>query len=157
MNERGFTFVEIMLTIGVLAFVTLSIATGIGAGHRATRALEDEVVLVSRGQELLEQLLAVPFGQNTDGTATGAELSEMFDGDDEFGSISLHKLAAFGPAEFATAGFPVQGTWRVVVDSDLNGDGDTDDTDEGRTDLFRIVVTHEGRLIARTVRYDTTG
>jgi len=156
-RERGFTLVEVLMALGVLAFVTLSIATGIGTSHGTTKALEDEVLLLSRGQELLERTLAIPYGQPTDPAASGAELNEFFDQDDEFGAITLHKLSNFGPAEFEPAGFPVPGRWRVVVDADLNGDGDTDDAEEGRTDLLRIVVTHEGRLIARTVRYDPNG
>jgi prepilin-type N-terminal cleavage/methylation domain-containing protein len=156
-NERGFSLLEVLMTLGVLAFVSLSIATGIGTSHRTTRALEEEVVLLSRGQELLERLLAIPFGVPSGGTASGGELSEVFDDDDEFGSITLHRLKNFGPAEFEPAGFPVHGRWRVLVDADLNGDGDEDDPDEGRADLLRIVVTHDGRMLARTVRFDPQG
>ena len=153
-GERGFTLVEVLMALGVLAFVTLSIATGIGAGHASTRALETEVVLLSHGQELLERGLAIPFGKASDGPASAAELTEFFDGDNDYGTMTLHKLAAFGPAEFEPAAFPVAGRWRVVVDADLDGDGDTDDPDEGRNDLLRIVVTHEGRVLARSVRFD---
>lgn len=154
MREKGFTLLEVLITMGVLAFVTLSIATGIGAGHHATKHLEEEVALVSRGQELLDRLLVIQFGTDADPAATGAELTELFDADDNFGSITLHKLRAFGPVEFETPGFPVRGRWRIVIDTDLNGDGDTADPEEGREDLLRITISHDGRLMARSVRFN---
>ena len=156
MNARGFSLVEVLMSLGVLAFVTLSIATGVGTGHSTTKALEEEVALVSRGQEYLERLLAVPFGRSSDPVATAPELTEMFDDDANFGSMTLHKLRRFGPVEFEAAAFPVRGVWRVVVDQDLNGDGDLSDPDEGRADLMRIEISHRGRVVARTERFDTT-
>lgn len=156
MGNRGFTLVEVLIAMGVLAFVTLSIATGIGAGHHATKALEEEVALVGRGQELLERLLAIPFGVASEGAASGAELNELLDADDDFGTATVHKLMAFGVPEFETPAFPVPGRWRIVIDTDLNGDGDLDDPEEGRSDLLRIQILHEGRLLARTVRFDFT-
>lgn len=153
----GFSLVEILMTLAVLAIASLAIATGIGAGHGATRALEADVVVASRAQELLERLVAVPFGTDGDASATGPELTELFDDDDEFGSATLHKLAKFGPAVFEPADFPVPGSWRVVVDRDLNGDGDTADEDEDRDDLLRLAVFHDERLVAQTIRFDADG
>ncbi len=154
MNRHGYSLVEIMMTLAILAITAMAIATGIGAGHGATQALESEVVLLSRGQELLERLIAVPFGTDGDPSATAPELSELFDDDSKFGSATLHKLEAFGAAEFEPAAFPVPGTWRVVVDHDLNGDGDVNDADEDRPDLLRVTVSFDGRLIAQTIRFD---
>jgi len=156
-GSRAFSLVEILVTLAVLAVTTLAIATGIGAGHSATRALEADVVVRSRGQELLERLVAVPFGTDGDASATGPQLSELFDDDDDFGSATLHSLAQFGPAVFEPADFPVPGAWRVVVGRDLDGDGDADDEDEDRDDLLRIAVFHDGVLVAQTIRFEPGG
>ncbi len=152
-RDAGFTLLEVLLTMGVLAVITLSIATGIGTGHTASRRLEREVVLLSRAQEMLEQLRAIPFGSATDPAATAGELTEFFDEDGDYGSVTLKKIEAFGTPQFENAGFPVPGLWRVIIDADLNGDGDVTDADEGRADLVRILILHEGRLLARSVRY----
>ncbi len=155
--RAGFALVEVLITLGILGFVTMSIATGVGAGHRATAAIEREALLHARGQEYLERLLAIPFGRPADGAATGAQLSEVFDDDGDFGSVTLHRLRLFGPALFEPASFPVAGRFTVAVDGDLDGDGVVAGPDEGRNDLLRISVMHEGRLLARTVRFDPIG
>lgn len=156
MSTRGFALVEVMLTIGVLAVVTLAMATGIGAGHRASSALETEVLIAGRGQALVETLAALPFGDDGDGAASSAELSELFDGDDDFGTITLTKLEQTGPVEFDPAAFSVPGRWRVTVTADLDLDGSFAGDDEDRRDLFRLDVAFDGRPIAHTLRYDTT-
>jgi prepilin-type N-terminal cleavage/methylation domain-containing protein len=156
-RERGFTLVELMFVLGVLAFVSLGLATGVTTGHRTTQALEQQSLLVHQAQSYLERLFVLPFGAQTANAATGDQLTELFDEDDDYGTATLHSLRVFGAAEFQPEDFPVPGLFRVVVDADANGDGDTTDPFEGRADLLRIAVFHEGRLLAETLRFDPAG
>jgi len=154
---RGFTLLEVLFAMTILAVVAFGLVSGVGAGHATAKRLEEETVLFSRGQELVEGMLAVEFGQSSDSAATAPELTECFDGDDDLGAMTLHKLRKFGPAQFEPAAFPVRGRFTVIVSDDLNGDGDTDDPDEGQENLLRIEVSDEGRLLARTIRLNPTG
>ena len=154
-GTRGFSLVEVVIATATLALVGLGVASGVVTGHQSTQTLERGAHLANKALDFQERLLAIPFGSPEDPPATGAELDELLDDDDVLGTISLHKLRAFGPAEFELAGFPVPGRWQVVVDADLNGDGAIDAAlEEGRDDLLRIAIFHDGRLVARTARVD---
>lgn len=157
MKDRGFTLVEILFSLAILATVCLGLATGVTTGHRSAAALDRESRLVQQAQGYLERLFTVPFGAAAALPATGAELTELFDEDDDFGTATLHGLRAFGPIEFEPAEFPFRGMFRIVVAGDLNGDGDTADPFEGRADILRLAVFFEDRLLAETLRFDPTG
>jgi len=157
MSERGFSVVEIMFTMAILATVCLGLATGVTSGHRTSVALDRESRLLHQAHGYLERLFTLPFGDPASEAATSLELTELFDEDDDFGTASLHGLRAFGAVEFEPSDFSVPGLFRIVVDADTNADGDTDDGFEGRADLLRIAVFHDGRLIAQTLRFDPTG
>jgi prepilin-type N-terminal cleavage/methylation domain-containing protein len=155
MNQRGFSLIEVLFTLGAIAVLSLGVASGVVTGHKATRVLEDEALVSARAAEFQERLLAIPFGTADDEAASGSQLDELFDEDDVFGTATLHAVRAFGTAQFEVANFPVDGKWRIVVDNDLNGDGTIDTTqDEGRADLLRIAVFFDGRNVAQVLRFD---
>ncbi len=103
MNERGFTFVEIMFALAILATVCLGLATGVTSGHRTSEALDRESRLIHQAHGYMERLFSLPFGNPAASAATGAELTELFDEDDEFGTATLHGLRRFGAVEFEPA------------------------------------------------------
>jgi prepilin-type N-terminal cleavage/methylation domain-containing protein len=153
MRGRGFSLLEVLFALAAIALLALGVAGGVVTGQQASRTLEDQARLENTAFDFQERLMAIPFGSLSDSPASGAELDELFDDDDVLGTVTLHKLAAFGPAEFTLAGSGLAGQWRIVVDADLNGDGTIDATlEEGRDDLLRIAVFYEGRLLARTAR-----
>lgn len=161
MSARGFSLVEVLLAAAVLAVAAMAVASGSATAHVAERTLDRQTLAEARGQAYLERLMAVPFGSAADGPADAAELSEVFDEDDLLGTVTLHELRAFGPAEFTVPASATPGRWRVVVSDDLDADGDVDAADasqaEGRADVLRISVFHDDRLVAQTIRFDPIG
>lgn len=153
MQSRGFSFLEVLFALAALALLALGVAGGVVTGQRATRTLEDQARIENTAFGFQERLMAIPFGSTSDSAATGAELDELFNNDDVLGTATLHKLVAFGTIEFTLDGAGLNGQWRIVVDSDLNGDGTIDTTlEEGRDDLLRIAIFYDGQLITRTAR-----
>jgi prepilin-type N-terminal cleavage/methylation domain-containing protein len=161
MNDRGFSLVEVVLATAILAVVAMSLVSGSAASHSSQRTLDRQTLIAARGESYLERLMSVPFGSPAEDPASSAELSEIFDEDDILGTITLHKLRAFGPAQFTTPASGMPGTWRIIVSNDLDGDGDVDEGDEtqaeGRSDVLRIAVIHEGRLVTHVTRFDPVG
>jgi prepilin-type N-terminal cleavage/methylation domain-containing protein len=161
MSARGFSLVEVLLATTVLAVAAMAVASGGATAHVAERTLDLQTLAEARGHSYLERLVAVPFGNASDGPADAAELTEVFDEDDLLGTVTLHELRAFGPAEFTVPASATPGRWRVVVSDDLDADGDVDAEDatqaEGRGDILRISVFYDGRLVAQTIRFDPVG
>lgn len=153
MGNRGFSLLEVLFSLAAIALLALGVAGGVVTGQRASRTLEDQARLENTAFGFQERLMAIPFGSLADSAASGSELDELFNDDDVLGTATLHKVAAFGPAEFTLDGSGLSGQWRIVVDADLDGDGTIDTTlEEGRDDLLRIAVYYDGRLITRTAR-----
>lgn len=120
-REQGFTLLETILATGVLAVVFLGLAAMMGLGAAHTRTVELEALLLSKAQELADQVRAVPFGKATDPIPGTAAVKEVFDADPQPGSVTLLALErAGGNFLFSTAdpdlfpdGFPVPGVFRV--------------------------------------------
>ena len=149
--------VEMAIVGGVLAIVSLSLASGVGTSARGARTLDTRSREEQQGQMYLERLSALPFGASNAAAASAGDLSELFDPDEIFGLATLHSLRAFGAAEFTVQNARLPGRWRVLVDRDLNGDGDEADPQEGRNDLLRCAVFYDGRLLDQVVRFDSKG
>lgn len=154
---RGFNLIELALVSAVLAVVSMSLASGVGVSASATRTLDDRSRVDQQGQMYLERLNAIPFGDNVVSAASAGDVSELFDADELFGVATLHSLREFGPIEFALTDMAMPGSWRIVVERDLNGDGDMGDSEEGRYDLLRCAVSYEGRLVGELIRFDPKG
>ncbi|MSR47626.1 MAG: hypothetical protein EXS13_11285 [Planctomycetes bacterium] len=151
----GFTMVEVMMVTAMMATVLTTIGIGLRAGHCSRREMERRAQLTSVVAELLDRMFRIPFGSQGDGTASAAQLDEIFDGDSDLGTASLTSLRA--PAgttgwTFAIAEFPWGGQFEVRVDSDLNGDGDEADANEGREDLLRASIRWNGTLLLESIR-----
>jgi len=156
MRNRGFSLVEIVFAAGVLAVAAMALVSGAVTSRSSAHTLDRSTLVFARAQAYVERIMSVPFGSPADGPASASELSELFDDDDVLGTITVHKLKEFGPAQFTMPGTGTPGVWRVVVTDDLDGDGDADDAaaGEGRADLLRIAVIHDGKLAAEVTRFD---
>lgn len=154
-QQGGFTLVELTasLLLSVLVLYSLhgTLRTSIDARvstERAARAQRLAETFVQRLQE-------IPFGRSFDPAPGGWMLDELFDDDDDLGTITLHqvKVAANAPGHtFQVAGRGLAGDFRVKVCNDLDGNGTVAGGREGRNDLLRIEVWFDGRLFAETLR-----
>ncbi|MFN6145935.1 MAG: prepilin-type N-terminal cleavage/methylation domain-containing protein [Planctomycetota bacterium] len=154
--ERGFSLVEVTTAAALLAILLyglhstmLSAVTG-----RATVNRTDRVS--SLASEYLDRLQAVPFGAGN-GSATAAELEELFDDDQDLGTVTLRELRVPANQEghwFVGTQDGVTGRWRIRVTNDLNGDGDSTDVAwrEGRDDLLGVEIWFDDRLVVRAIR-----
>jgi hypothetical protein len=119
------------------------------------RSAEREYQIHLVATEFLSRLRRIPFGSPTDPTASPDQLTELFDDDDDLGSITLSQLV-HSPLEsgysFTMVTPSFSGTWQVRVVRDLNGDGDLDDARESRNDIVRVALRLNDRRIMNTLR-----
>jgi len=151
----GFSLVEVMIVTAMMATVLTTIGVGLRSGHAANREMQRRSQLTLVCGEVMDRLCRIPFGAITDAAATAAQLNELFDDDDDLGTATLCSLRvpAGNPGfSFDLDNFPFGGSFEVRVDDDLNGDGDTNDTFEGRDDLLRIQILHDGIPILESMR-----
>lgn len=154
--ERGFSLVEVTTAAALLVILLyglhstmLSAVTGRATVNRTDR-------MSALASEYLDRLQTVPFGSGNS-MATPAQLQELFDDDQDFGTVTLRQLRVAANQEghwFVGTQDGVTGRWRIRVTDDLNGDGDADDTAwrEGRADLLGIEIWFDDRLVLRAVR-----
>lgn len=141
--RAGFTLIEMTITITLMVTIFSALAIGVRAGHVANAEIERRVALALQADDVMDRLFRIDFGQATDGAATAAQLSALFDDDEDLGTCTLTNLRVYSGAKgykFSLANFPYPGQFEVRVSSDLNGDGDELDANEGGTDVFRIDV-----------------
>ncbi|MBU1105184.1 MAG: prepilin-type N-terminal cleavage/methylation domain-containing protein [Candidatus Riflebacteria bacterium] len=62
-RSRGFSFIELVLTLVVIGLALLPILSTYSASHQNTRATMEEVISVNFASELMEALQALPFDQ----------------------------------------------------------------------------------------------
>lgn len=179
-REAGFSAVEALILIAVLGMATLSMAHTTISGQRSLTHMEDDSKIFDQAQVLMSRLAAIPFGTGSEPAASQWNLGMLVSiENDLFGSpfgahnpnaptqfftganVTLTQVRAAQPLEwqYAVGNSPYyggNGQWRVIVDRDLNGDGDLADPMEVQTqlsqDLFRIEIQYEGRRILRTIR-----
>lgn len=144
---------ELMISIVLivpLMFVLHSTLTSATKGRVAAARVDHRSALA---HDYCQRLLRIPFGAALDSAATGAQLSELFDDDQNLGSASLKSLEV-GDVEhrWTTQLDGVETDWSCRVSSDLDGDGQKTGFREGRTDLLRIVIFAGGTMMFETIR-----
>ena len=123
--------------------VFTALALGVRSGHTANAEIERRTALTIVADDIMDRLFRIDYGQSTDGAASAAELSELFDDTEAFGTATLESLHAYSGStgyQFELANFPWPGQFQVIVTSDLNGDGDELDANEGTDNVFRINI-----------------
>lgn len=181
--EDGITTVEAVLMITLLGMATLSMAHTVVSGQRTLAHVEDDGRVNEQAQVLMTRLAALTFGTGNEGPASTWDLLMLVGVENNlFGSpysgaphnpatpeqtywgtsgLTLSQVRSSSPLEWEYAINNVQyygrqGTWQIIVDRDLNGDGDLTDPMELATashqDLFRIEIRFDGRRILRTIR-----
>jgi len=153
-TARGITLVEIMVTVTIFAIVSLGMGSMMGTGYTSARTMDEEATVTAVAHTLMGRLTSIHFGTTSDELPSEDQVQEFFDEDTDLGSISFAQvyLAAdeTGYIGFSIAG--LGGYGRLVIEQDINGDGDMDDLYEDQDDLYRIDIYYNNRLILRTHR-----
>jgi len=142
-HVAGFTLFEMMLVTALMVAVFSALALGVRAGHTANQAIARRTALTIVADDLMDRLFRISYGQATDGAATAAELSALFDDDEDLGTVTLTSLEVFSGStgyQFELANFPWPGQFDVIVSTDLNNDGDEADANEGTNAIYRIDI-----------------
>ena len=167
-KSRGFTLIEVVLAFSILA-VAMAVLTLVEVSNlRRSAELKQRDIAFARGQAIMERILRLPFGLANPPALSGSDLDRLFGSDEDVRTISLTQLEQRdnngdgtidqGPFRFQLEGVEDAGIWEVHVDSDLDGNGRIEalvegvPTREGRGDLFRIEIVHNGRAVLKTLR-----
>ncbi len=151
----GFSLVELMLSLSLVVVTLILLQSTLFSAIKNRVATAEQDQRNAMAYDLIQRLTAIPFGKQGDPAATGAQLSELFDDDQDLGTVNLKNLQT-APAtpghSFTTNLDGVTTAWRISVTSDLDGDGLTTSFREGRPDLLQIEIYAQGRLMFRTAR-----
>ncbi len=155
-KNDGFTLVEVTVSMVVSVILLLALHTGTKTAIDTRKRVEREFAINQAACRLVARLMRVPFGHLVGRLApSSAQLDEVFDDDDDAGTLSLAQLLVAPDHDgyrFQAISRLGSGRWEVRITNDLNGDGDNTDAREGRADLFRIEVFFAGRPIVQTLR-----
>jgi type II secretory pathway pseudopilin PulG len=132
-SERGFTILEAAISMTVLAVALLSLWGTLVYCSRSDVASEQKNKAVRAAQAKIEELKSEEFGTLISKFGPGGDVGHEFNvptfGEDGAGT---GQIAFFVDETTSTMGGPL----------DLNGDGDTDDTDVSASyDLLPVMVT----------------
>lgn len=126
-GESGLTLLEVLFGLTLFTLSIAVVGMGLHAAHLSTRQMQEELLVQGQAQDLVDILRTVPFGTPTDASVSGAQLSEVFDGDEDPGTVTLYQLSRWPEGDggwiFSVPGFPLDGEWRIQVDHDIHGDG----------------------------------
>lgn len=139
----GFSLIEMMLVTSLMVAIFSALALGVRSGYSANAQIERRTALTIVADDLMDRLFRIDYGQDTDGAASAAELSELFDDTEALGTATLQSLHVYAGStgyDFELANFPWPGQFEITVTSDLNDDGDETDPNEGTTRVFRINI-----------------
>lgn len=153
-HQRGFTMIEVAAVLAISVFLLYALHTSLAASIKSRQLAERTHRTDNLAAEYLSRLRAIPFGQVSDPKPGAIQLSELFDDDQDLGTITLHQVAV--PAgelghTFQVASNGLVGTWRIRVSNDLDGNGSIDGEREGRADIFRIEVWFNNILQRETL------
>ena len=154
-RQSGFSLFEITVLLVVISVATLSTASGILSAQKATNSTRRERELLSLADGLLGRMRSLSVG--TGGAATALQITDIVARDGASSGVpapSLSELRGASPMAWQYAGSDAaaMGTWTILIDSDLNGDGDTLDPLEGTDEVLRIAISFDGRLLVEGVR-----
>lgn len=154
-SETGFSLVELMLSLGLVVITLVLLQSTLFSAVKNRVATAEQDHRNAHAYDLMQRLTAIPFGKQGDPAATGTQLTELFDDDQDLGIVTLKSLET-GPGtpghSFSTIFDGISTRWRVTVTADLDGDGNTTSFREGRIDLLQIEVFALDRLMFRTSR-----
>lgn len=153
--EGGFSLIEVTITLVVSVLMLYALHSTVRSSLDTRRSTRRAYEISRLAQDYLSRLQDLPFGKPTDPKPSGSQLSELFDDDEDYGTITLYQLVVPPDEEghvFVVAADGLVGVWRIKVSTDLDADGDLDGPREGRPDLVRIDIYFQERLVLSTMR-----
>ena len=91
-RDRGLTLVESMMALAVLSFAVLAVNFAVVAGQTHARAGDSSIRAIELAQDLLEEILALPYDDPDGASTLGPEAAETsrlsFDNADDFHGYS---------------------------------------------------------------------
>jgi len=154
-GEAGFTLVETVITMVVAVMMLYGLHATLNTSIKGRKSAQELSVAHVHAMDFLARLRQITFGQATDPAPSSTMLDNLFDDDQNLGTITLHQLVVAPPAPgytFTMHQGGTVGTWRVKVSRDLNHNGVIDGLREGRDDLLGIEIYFNGRLMAASMR-----
>ncbi len=154
-GQEGFTLIDATITLLVSVLMLYTLHSGTQTSLSARKASERIYAAHLQGLEFLERVRKLPFGQASDPAPTAAQLQEFFDDDDDLGTLTLTQLKVSPMAngfQFKMASSGIVGNWEIKVTDDLDGDGNNTGAREGRSDLLKIEVLFDNKIMFQTLR-----
>lgn len=154
-SAAGFALVEVTIAMVLAVVMILALHQMITVSFKARQSADKKFHVSVRSEDYLRKIRQLQFGKASDPPPTATQLSELFDDDDDVGTITLHQLRV-PPANpghsFNVASAELSGLFRVKVTNDLDGDGLLTGPREGRDDLLRIEIFFDNRRTLDTKR-----
>ncbi|MHC4512207.1 MAG: type IV pilus modification PilV family protein [Planctomycetota bacterium] len=154
-TQSGFTMVELMGALVVCVLLLMSMQSTLFSATKIRSSNEIQAIRCDQAYDYVQRLKLIPFGTSSDPAASPSQLTELFDDDQDLGTVTLRQVstAPGSPGHtFTTMMDDVTTTWRVRITSDLDRDGAINSFREGRTDLLLVEVYAENQLMFRTMR-----
>ena len=111
--------------------------------------------MFARARSIVDRVSAQPFGVEGEGAPLAGDVALLFSQAEGQVPVTLLQLAESQPDgiyEFTTTDADLSGTWSVVVDHDIDGDGAIAGDLETSDDVLRVVVRYDGRDVLRAVK-----
>lgn len=181
-RQRGTSLVDVMATLAVIVVSLGGLAMSVLQTQRSSSEMRRRDMERAQAMKLAERLMGLPWGSPSDPQPSDAVVAALLDDDSSTGLapgltfLSLRTPVNDAGWRFSIAGFEGGGLWEIEVNHDLDGDGVLtgvratgvptagdelpagDGTSvvpllsEGRDDLFRVEILHDGRSAARFLR-----
>ena len=154
-SEAGFSLIELMGALVVLTIMLLGLQSTLFSSIKTRASNKVQEHRNRLAIDYMQRLKKIPFGTAADPVATAAQLTELLDDDQDFGTVTLQQIdtAPAAPGySFTTLLEGVTTDWRITINNDLDRSGVADGFREGRQDLFLVEIYAENRLMLRTFR-----
>jgi Tfp pilus assembly protein PilV len=153
--DAGFTLVETVVTLVLVLFAIYGLHATLTSSIRGRVATQQLDRVHRLATDMVARIRRLPFGTVSDPTPAAEDLDELFDADDDLGSITLQQLRVL-PTQpgwtFTVATDGMTGQFRVKVSRDLDRDGLVTGWREGRDDILGVEIWYDGRLVMATSR-----
>lgn len=159
-GTAGFSLVELSVALVAATLLLLVLYGTVHAAYQSRITADRKYQITRLAGDYFERLRQLPFGEPTAPAATSAQLDELFDDDENLGTVTLLQLRVAPTDPGYSFQMAVHGrlvTWRIKVTSDLDGDHSLLGAREGRDDLVRMEIWADERLVLESMRSDEAG